>query len=56
MATHHSENEPGKQFFLHVDPSVDNDDLEDFELSNCKIIIRNLFGRVLNGLLSIRSW
>ncbi|KAG2234528.1 hypothetical protein INT48_007341 [Thamnidium elegans] len=34
MATH-SENQPGSEFFLHVDPTVDNDDEPDFELSNC---------------------
>lgn len=35
MATHHSENVPGNEFFLHVDPTVENDEPE-FELSNCK--------------------
>lgn len=35
MATH-SENRPGNEFYLHVDPSVEKDDQEDFELSNCK--------------------
>ncbi|GAA5813862.1 hypothetical protein MFLAVUS_007349 [Mucor flavus] len=34
MATH-SENQPGSEFFLHVDPTVDNDDEPEFELSNC---------------------
>ncbi|CAO3628397.1 unnamed protein product [Mucor hiemalis] len=34
MATH-SENRPGNEFYLHVDPSVEKDDQEDFELSNC---------------------
>lgn len=35
MATH-SENQSGSEFFLHVDPTVDNDDEPEFELSNCK--------------------
>ncbi|KAK4521988.1 uncharacterized protein ATC70_004527 [Mucor velutinosus] len=35
MATHHSENVPGNEFFLHVDPTVENDEPE-FELSNCR--------------------
>lgn len=36
MATH-SEDDPGNEFFLHVDPTVDNEDSQEFELSNCKV-------------------
>lgn len=35
MATH-SENRPGNEFYLHVDPTVEKEDEENFELSNCK--------------------
>ncbi|KAG2212989.1 hypothetical protein INT46_011490 [Mucor plumbeus] len=36
MATHHTEDIPGNEFFLHVDPTVENEDMPDFELSNCR--------------------
>ncbi|KAI7903393.1 peptidase C14, caspase domain-containing protein [Cokeromyces recurvatus] len=36
MVIHHTENEPGNQFYLHVDPNVDKDNMPDFELSNCR--------------------
>ncbi|KAI8077364.1 caspase domain-containing protein [Gilbertella persicaria] len=37
MATHHTENSPGNQFYLHVDPTVEKDDDQlNFELSNCR--------------------
>ena len=36
MATHHTEDIPGNEFFLHVDPTVENEDMPEFELSNCK--------------------
>ena len=39
MATHHTEDIPGNEFFLHVDPTVENEDMPDFELSNCKFYV-----------------
>jgi hypothetical protein len=37
MATHHTEKIPGNEFYLHVDPSVEDDNAEDFQLSNCNV-------------------
>lgn len=39
MATHHQQSEQNNDFYLHVDPTVAPEDLNEFELSNCKSVI-----------------
>lgn len=36
MATYHQQSKQNNNFYLHVDPSVAQEDLEQFEVSNCK--------------------
>ena len=50
MVSHQDDNndddkEDGK-FYLHVDPTVDQDKLSDFELSNCKHKAKTLFAHI----------
>ena len=45
MATH-SQEKPGNEFFLHVDPTVENEDEPEFELSNCKFFSSLLYQKL----------